>query len=117
MRCGSNTGKRSTSLRIDFDVEMEANSDVQGDMFKNLKFQQYSILQRMKMDIHNGTFVIDLNDNITIYAKDLTYTLLELVCQEGTVPTKNHNSCGMKYNNIHNIIHYIVHINSIDVQI
>jgi hypothetical protein len=51
VRCGSNTGKRSTSLRIDFDVEIEANSDVKGDMFKNLTFQQYSILQRMKMDI------------------------------------------------------------------
>jgi hypothetical protein len=81
VRCGSNTGKRSTSLRIDFDVEIEANSDVQGDMFKNLTFQQYSILQRMKMDIHNGTFVIDLNDNITIYALYIIVTTTHCIYQ------------------------------------
>lgn len=95
VRCGGLTGKRSTLLSISFYIQMEAPFDVEGEMFANLTQQQYNTVQRLKTAVHNGKISIDLDNNSTLHATDLTYHTLELVCDEGTVLTENRQGCGM----------------------
>ncbi|CAC5354905.1 unnamed protein product [Mytilus coruscus] len=93
VRCGGLTGKRSTTLSISFYIQMDAPFDVEGEIFANLTQQQYNAVQRLKNAIHNGRISIDLDNNSTLHARDLTYYTLEMECDGGTVLTQNRQGC------------------------
>ena len=74
---------------------MEYPSDVDSDVLANLTTIQISTMQNLKDSISNGSLDIELDNNTMLMATDLAYTWLELQCGEGTVATKNKNSCGI----------------------
>ncbi|XP_033728072.1 uncharacterized protein LOC117317375 [Pecten maximus] len=90
VQCGYKSGKRSTNLNIQFDMEITVRSPFGNKTFGKLNQNITSLM----VNVDNGTFKIpDLPDGSVITVQDFHFDRLRIICDGNLVPSYVSESC------------------------